>query len=302
MAEIQIPFEEIMDETAVAVGMMDKHFVYQYCNNKMTELLGLPVESILGRKQSEVISEMYEKSVGVKIDSDDLKAWLENVERMQSSTPERQFITDTVDGRFFKMQRMTLSDGGHVVLGMDITELEVAKQQLTQLNEVLHEQATTDELTGLSNRRALFDKATIEFNRARRLHTPLSLLILDIDFFKKVNDTYGHPVGDRVIIRVADVLQKEVREYDLVGRLGGEEYAVVLPNTDAKQAGLVAERMRLSIENTAIEGEQINFKVTCSFGVAEVCANHNDVDDVFLSADKALYKAKEGGRNKVVVA
>ncbi|ALO42632.1 sensor domain-containing diguanylate cyclase [Pseudoalteromonas phenolica] len=302
MAEIQIPFEEIMDETAVAVGMMDKYFVYQYCNNKMAELLGLPVKSILGRKQSEVISEMYAKSVGVKIDSDDLKAWLENVERMQSSTTERQFITDTVDGRFFKMQRMTLSDGGHVVLGMDITELEVAKQQLTQLNEVLHEQATTDELTGLSNRRALFDKVTIEFNRAKRLLTPLSLLILDIDFFKKVNDNYGHPVGDRVISQVADVLQKEVREYDLVGRLGGEEYAVVLPNTDAKQAGVVAERMRLSIENTTIEGEQIHIKVTCSFGVAEICASHNDVDDVFLSADKALYKAKQNGRNKVVVA
>ena len=105
-----------------------------------------------------------------------------------------------------------------------------------------------------------------------------------------------------MITRVADVLQKEVREYDLVGRLGGEEYAVVLPNTDAKQAGLVAERMRLSIETTAIEGEQINIKVTCSFGVAEVCPNHNDVDDVFLSADKALYKAKQNGRNKVEVA
>jgi diguanylate cyclase (GGDEF)-like protein len=169
------------------------------------------------------------------------------------------------------------------------------------LHEMVQEQAVTDELTGLFNVRQFHARLENEIERAERFGSPLSLVMLDIDKFKSVNDTYGHQQGDRVLVEVARVLRRLSRDVDLPARYGGEEMAVVLPQTDLRGAEQGAERMR-----AAIEGMQIQrldggglLPITASFGVASFPAEGHDKTALIASADAALYRAKRGGRNRV---
>jgi diguanylate cyclase (GGDEF)-like protein len=169
------------------------------------------------------------------------------------------------------------------------------------LHETVQQQAVTDELTGLFNVRQFHSRLDNEIERAERFGQPMSLVMLDIDKFKSVNDTYGHQQGDRVLVEVARVLRRLSRDVDLPARYGGEEMAVVLPQTDLRGAELGAERMR-----AAIEGMQIQrldggglLPITASFGVASFPSQAADKTSLIAAADAALYRAKRGGRNRV---
>jgi len=164
--------------------------------------------------------------------------------------------------------------------------------------------ATTDALTGIANRRHLMAIGAREFGRAHRYDSPLSVLMLDIDKFKSVNDRWGHPTGDRVIGEAARMITSVVRGQDVGGRLGGEEFAVVLLETDADGAGIIAERLRTVVEASeavhADDGTVVRF--TVSIGIASRTAGDGSFDAMLQRADAALYQAKEGGRNRVVAA
>jgi diguanylate cyclase (GGDEF)-like protein len=169
------------------------------------------------------------------------------------------------------------------------------------LHETVQQQAVTDELTGLFNVRQFHSRLDNEIERAERFGQPMSIVMLDIDKFKSVNDTYGHQQGDRVLVEVARVLRRLSRDVDLPARYGGEEMAVVLPQTDLRGAELGAERMR-----AAIEGMQIQrldggglLPITASFGVASFPSQAADKTSLIAAADAALYRAKRGGRNRV---
>jgi diguanylate cyclase (GGDEF)-like protein len=169
------------------------------------------------------------------------------------------------------------------------------------LHEMVQEQAVTDELTGLFNVRQFHSRLDGEIERAERFATPLSLVMLDIDKFKSVNDTYGHQQGDRVLVEVARVLRRLSRDVDLPARYGGEEMAVILPQTDLAGAEQGAERMRHAIENMQIQrldGGGL-LPITASFGVASFPAEGSDKTALIAAADAALYRAKDGGRNRV---
>ena len=169
-----------------------------------------------------------------------------------------------------------------------------------QLYEEIQLMAVTDELTGLSNRRALFDLGEREMSRAQRFNRPLSLLMFDIDKFKLVNDTNGHHVGDLMLQALADASQEILRNTDVVGRYGGEEFAIIMSETPLEDALNAAERLRQIFSKTAVqndEGEDVY--VTASFGVAEADAETQTLRDLFKRADKALYQAKDKGRNRV---
>jgi diguanylate cyclase (GGDEF)-like protein len=216
---------------------------------------------------------------------------------------ERQFVTDTIDGRYFKMHRMTLASGIHVVFGMEITELELVKKSLEESILALKIQATTDELTQINNRRAFMTSAEAEFTRAKRYFSKLTFIMIDIDRFKLVNDKYGHPVGDCVIQHVASLLRETIRECDSVGRLGGEEFTILLPNTDLTGANVIAERLRIRIAESSITTDTVtDLSVTCSLGVSEFSVSDEKLDNMIVRADNALYKAKEGGRNRVCLS
>jgi diguanylate cyclase (GGDEF)-like protein len=170
------------------------------------------------------------------------------------------------------------------------------------LTEELQRMATTDALTGLPNRRSLMASMELEVARAERSGRPLALALLDIDRFKSINDTHGHPAGDAVLQAVADELQKVTRAGDLLGRFGGEEFAIVMPDTDLKQARWACERLRKAIAGRTMHypGGTVG-RVTISSGVA-LLAGEEGCDHLISRADGALYQAKEDGRDLVRLA
>jgi diguanylate cyclase (GGDEF)-like protein len=169
------------------------------------------------------------------------------------------------------------------------------------LHETVERQAVTDELTGLANLRAFTSILDRELERSRRFETPLGLVMVDIDDFKQVNDSYGHQQGDEVLAQVAGVLRDLSRDLDAPARYGGEELAVVLPQTDADGAALLAERMREAVEALQIPRVRGRgtLSVTASFGVASVPDAAADPGGLIAAADAALYEAKRAGKNRV---
>ena len=188
-------------------------------------------------------------------------------------------------------------------VGLLILSLLVLRFQLTMLRqrEALRLLATTDALTGIANRGQLMSTGEQEHARARRYHQPLAVLMLDIDHFKSINDRWGHATGDRVIREVAQLLRSIARSQDLGGRLGGEEFALLLPATPLAGARIIAERLRLTVQdNEAVrsdDGEPVRF--TVSIGVAALDPRDPAFAALLQRADRALYQAKDGGRNRV---
>ena len=215
-----------------------------------------------------------------------------------------------------------------VQLDQTLQELRAKKAELSRINEELRKEnairketeaelrkskeellrlAMTDALTGLFNRHHFNQVVEEEIGRALRYRRPLSVMVFDIDFFKRVNDTYGHSCGDRVLAMVARITREVLRSTEIAARYGGEEFIVLLPETPASKAAAVAERLRSKIEEAVLTTERGPIRVTASFGVSDVL-ERSDVrhDDQLLSefistADRAMYASKEAGRNRVTV-
>jgi diguanylate cyclase (GGDEF)-like protein len=166
---------------------------------------------------------------------------------------------------------------------------------------ILADRARLDGLTGIFNKQVFHDCLCREFHRCCDLREPLSLAIMDLDLFKQVNDRMGHPAGDYVLQEVASLLKGTFRRTDLFARYGGEEFGVLLPHTNLQEARTVAERIRNSIEHHPFNFQGDTFPLTTSIGVAELTDNLKDSDELLSCADKALYRAKQEGRNRVCV-
>lgn len=190
---------------------------------------------------------------------------------------------------------LTLSDRVQHQLALARDRAESARQQLAQANRELEVLSVTDKLTALFNRVKLDRVLTAELARAHRYGSALSVVMLDIDHFKVVNDPFGHNIGDDVLVDIADTLRVSVRNSDTVGRWGGEEFLVILPSTDLDQAGAVAEKVRGRVADLKLPTVG---QVTVSLGVAEYQAGDTE-QQLVARADIALYAAKEGGRNRV---
>jgi diguanylate cyclase (GGDEF)-like protein len=179
-------------------------------------------------------------------------------------------------------------------------KIKKLQDELKRSNELLLELSNTDHLTGLFNRRYMMEALDKEVQRSIRKGGNLSLIMLDIDHFKQVNDSYGHLQGDAVLQKVALQLQKELRSYDCAARYGGEEFVAILPDSSLKEAVFVADRIRLSVQNTRFNGPLSALSLTVSLGVASFAVEHSPTVDSFIKlADDALYRAKDNGRNKV---
>ncbi|WP_051296518.1 diguanylate cyclase [Anaeroarcus burkinensis] len=184
---------------------------------------------------------------------------------------------------------------GKPVVMVAINDISARKK----MEEELQRLATTDTLTGILNRRQFFILAEQEVERSRRYGRTLALLLYDIDHFKQVNDTFGHQAGDIVLRELAKLVHEQLRRNDIEGRVGGEEFAVLLPETTISEAVVLAERIRRIIENFAINIGETSLHITASFGVTAVKENDVALDSIYKRADSALYEAKNAGRNRV---
>jgi len=302
----QILFESIQEALEVnpnAIGFFDKDFKLIYCNDVMASLFGKTKEEAIGTAQKALLKEAYELSKGVKIDTDNFEAWFEELNCTQQCILDSQFETDTNEGHFFKVTRITLSNGITLVTGTDITELKQTQRSLESAIADIETIANTDQLTGIFNRRYFADLSEKELARSKRYKEVFSLLVLDLDNFKSVNDNYGHHVGDEVLINVAKTCNAQLRTSDALCRIGGEEFAILLPHTKANSALEIAERVRSSVKASRISYGQNNqtLTVSVSIGVTEFSEKDSAISDLLLRADKALYQAKRSGRDKCIL-
>lgn len=176
---------------------------------------------------------------------------------------------------------------------------EQATEALRKLNADLERLAMIDPLTAVANRRYFYQRAAIEIEAAHRRRSPLACLMLDIDFFKSVNDAHGHAAGDQVLKRVAEIVSAGIRPYDLLGRLGGEEFGVLLPDADPATAATIAERLRLAVSASPALVDGVALPVTVSIGVSILASEDGAIDPLLDRADRALYEAKNAGRDCV---
>jgi len=179
--------------------------------------------------------------------------------------------------------------------------MEAEATQARQIIEEHKRRATHDGLTGLPNRDAYQNRLEEELNRKSRYGGPLTLVIADVDFFKRINDNYGHLAGDKVLQLLAKAMRKSLRDVDFIGRYGGEEFVILMPETNAQEALAATEKLRIKVENSPFNFRKERVPITMSFGISEFHALE-DGETVFERADKALYQAKAEGRNRCIVS
>jgi len=203
------------------------------------------------------------------------------------------FERDLDGGRILSVRANPIPGGGVITLYSDITERKAFERRLIDM-------ATRDELTGLVNRREFFTLGHHEEERAKREGHVVSVMMVDADYFKKVNDTYGHAIGDDVLRDLADNCRKIFRKTDIVGRYGGEEFAIVLPGAQEDMAKIIAERLRSSVAESVVPSEKGDVKYTISIGISCAVGKDFKVEEVLDRADRALYTAKAQGRNRAI--
>ena len=236
-------------------------------------------------------------------------------EVLRELTPETEYILTNND----KIGAFPLASEGEItgcivarstldkLSKRDISYLEqLTRQSAITINRAntyskVLQYATLDALTNLNNRRQFETRLKQEIAITKRQNNPLCAMMIDIDFFKKVNDTYGHASGDEVLRTVASVIKAQLRESDIPARYGGEEFAVLLPYTHIEEAKIVSERLRKAVEETTVQLDDLTINVTISMGLAEFTQDETG-EELFERADKALYEAKESGRNRVCIS
>ncbi|WP_254849532.1 sensor domain-containing diguanylate cyclase [Thalassotalea sp. PP2-459] len=279
----------VLDNVDAHIYMKDNQRTFKYVNSRVAALFGLPAEEVVGKKETDILPE----EVAEHFYQSDKKLF---------ETGERQTIDETViddDGNehhYLSVKIPYYPEGEAPVLIGFSTEVT----ELYKLKEQFRKQANTDSLTNLFNRRYFVEHAEREFKRAQRNGKPLTVISIDIDHFKDINDQYGHQAGDEVLITVSKHLLPNLRSEDVLARIGGEEFAIVLPDTNLEQAKHIAERIRQQQDSIRLTGHwQGELNVQVSVGVAIMLNDDSTFDMLFSRADKALYMAKNNGRNQV---
>lgn len=288
----QVSMHAIIDKTPLGVCVTDENGFFESVNEAYCRFYGYGEQELVGRHFTLVVPEAQKAQLASLHDAfiagnSEIRGEWDVVTRsgeVKAVLADAARIRD-VSGRPKK-----------VTFVMDITREKEFQRKLEEQNRRLEEMSRTDSLTKVANRRHLFELLETERERATRYQHPLSIIIMDIDHFKTVNDTYGHNAGDDVLVKVAQVASSLIRSMDSIGRYGGEEFLAVLPETDLAGAFALAERMRQAIESLSYPHPGL--KTTASFGVA----TYSGEDAlVFVDiADKRLYTAKQSGRNCVV--
>ena len=287
----------------------DKNFLISYWNKAAQKIFGWKPEEVMGKTATSILhteffNDDFEQSVKTLKETGTWRG--EVIQYRKDNQPV------IIDANIMTIRDHAGQVTGHVSANRDITSQKQAQEKLVEaykalehknheLAQVLERErvlARTDSLTGVYNRRYFFDRATYDLAVSERYGHPLSALIFDIDKFKDVNDKYGHQLGDEILRSIANIAKQRLRESDSIARYGGEEFIIFLPNTDSAKAYIVAEEIRKQVAAYSDAGIA---RVTISIGIAEVDLEEDTIDRLISRADKALYKAKDTGRNRTVI-
>jgi diguanylate cyclase (GGDEF)-like protein/PAS domain S-box-containing protein len=279
--------QAVVDAIPGALHVIDEQGYFVRWNRAAQELVGAPEDRMPQTRLLDAICEEDRPLVASLVGEALAKGYAETEARVAHPDGETRW-------RFLTARRVDIAGKAYLVgMGLDVTERK-------KLERELEHQAQTDFLTGIPNRRHFLNLADLELARARRYARPFSMLMLDLDLFKSVNDRYGHRIGDLTLQKVVEVCGGMLREVDVVGRLGGEEFGIILPETDAEQALQVADRVRQAVASASValpQGGSVG--ITTSIGVATYSEADPDFDAVLARADRALYEAKRSGRDRV---
>ena len=274
------------------VQVLDSNLTLVAHNERLWQVMELDGEAILNAANPGKAFRYALASRGEYGDGD-IHALVASREAIARSPSPVHYERQLVSGKWIECRGSPIPGGGYLAIYRDIDE---RKRMLTELERL----ATRDDLTGLSNRRSFLEYLEKELQRARRYGREVSLAVIDVDHFKSVNDRFGHTTGDHVLRCVSHTLNSVLREADTVGRLGGEEFAAVLPESDLARAQVAGERLREAVAALRLEASGKEFEVTISVGIAQASSDCT-VKDLITHADDALYRAKANGRNQVVV-
>jgi diguanylate cyclase (GGDEF)-like protein/PAS domain S-box-containing protein len=272
------------------IYVKDCERTFLYVNSRVAKLFGDKAENIIGKKDTEILS----KEVAEHFYQSDKQVF----EKNQKQVIEEVTHSESGDTLHYISTKIPFHQPNKLpaLIGFssDVTELFKLKEEFRKL-------ANTDPLTSLHNRRFFTEQAEKEYHRARRYSLSLTLFTIDIDHFKSINDKFGHPAGDKVLIEVAKQLKATLRQTDILARIGGEEFSILLPETSTQAGMVLAERIRKEQDKLIIIGDwQGEIKLSVSIGVSSFLSDDESFDAMFSRSDKALYQAKNYSRNKVM--
>lgn len=277
-----------LDRLSEGITIIDADDKLVLFNTQAAEYLGIEPTSI---KVGVSLHDLVSPETGQKgVDPGSLL--IQQLDVSRNGKPQF-FEREISKGKILSVRANPIPGGGVITLYTDITERKAFEKRLIDM-------ATRDELTGLINRREFFTLATHEEERAKREGHVVSVMMLDADYFKKINDTYGHSAGDDVLRDLANNCRKIFRKTDVVGRYGGEEFSVMLPGAEEKMAKIIAERIRSSIEASTVKTDNEEINYTVSIGIACAIGKEVKIEELLDRADRALYTAKAEGRNRAV--
>lgn len=292
LAEQNDILEAALSTIPDGVQVLDRDLNLVAWNDRLFELVDLDKSTILkarnpGKALRQALAERREYG------SVEIHTTTEAQDARASSSVPFQHEQQLANGRWVECRVRPTASGGYLTVYRDINE----SKRLYKRLEIL---ASTDALTQVGNRGSFMDRAAAEFGRADRYDRNISILMIDVDHFKAVNDNHGHATGDDVLRQVAAACNGALRGSDILGRIGGEEFGALLPETDTETAHLVAERLRRDVADLTIETKSGAISVTISIGVATASRDDSNLETTMAQADEALYQAKRQGRNKVV--
>lgn len=287
----------LCEQSSLCVALFDATDTVRYANPAYCGIYGMA--SIIGLSWADLMRHSFERGVGSAIQTTDFDAWLASTRSRRGKLPYRVFEADLTDGRWLYVTETVDEQGWMLCVAFDITAMRTDERTLRLDRDGALRAAQTDVLTGISNRAHVLQQLDLRLDQLRTQHQPCGLVMLDLDYFKRVNDTYGHAGGDQVLKHFAHSVGPTLRRDDGFGRLGGEEFMLLLPQVESAALEQAVGRVLSLVRQSHPLPQAPAFSYTCSAGLVMLDPAQNALENM-RNADIALYQAKAQGRNRLV--
>ena len=284
---------EFLDHSPVAIGLFDPQETLRFANLAFREAYGVAQGET--PTWEAMMRQCHARNIGLRIDTDDIDAWFARVRLKHRQVPHRTFESDLTDGRWMWVSETLRPDGWLVLVITDVTALKANEATMRRARDQAILASLTDPLTELHNRRSILKRLDDLLAAAHDMRYPLTVALVDLDLFKQINDRHGHEVGDAVLRHFSAVMRRQIRPLDTVGRVGGEEFLLLMPNARADGAHAALARVRDAMATHA------PLTYTFSAGIAQAMTGE-PAHSILRRADAAMYAAKASGRDQVAIA